>query len=171
MFAIIGGVNFVFEINDFQGLFKSCLHVLDTSIGNYDFKIYETIDSYWLTIFGQCYTIAVVVTFNILVLNLIIAILSNTYQMFDTKSSGLFLSKILQSRDEMRFDENYGSFLLTMTPLNCIVLPFVPYGMIKKPSPVHYGPPVLCVHCHLLHLLLTWKYFDDSICLSKVPYY
>jgi hypothetical protein len=52
MFAIIGGVNFVFEIGDFQGLFKSCLHVLDTSIGNYDFKIYETIDSYWLTIFG-----------------------------------------------------------------------------------------------------------------------
>lgn len=135
MFAIIGGVNFVFEIGDFQGLFKSCLHVLDTSIGNYDFKIYETIDSYWLTIFGQCYTIAVVVTFNILVLNLIIAILSNTYQMFDTKSSGLFLSKILQSRDEMRFDENYGSFLLTMTPLNCIVLPFVPYAMIRKPSP------------------------------------
>lgn len=34
----------------------------------------------------------------------------------------------------MRFDENYGAFLLTMTPLNCIVLPFVPYGLIKKPS-------------------------------------
>jgi|APSaa5957512535_1039671.scaffolds.fasta_scaffold20972_4 hypothetical protein len=55
--------------------------------------------------------------------------------MFDTKSSGLYLSKILQSRDEMKFDENYGAFLLTMTPLNCIVLPFVPYAMINKPSP------------------------------------
>jgi hypothetical protein len=76
----------------------------------------------------------VVITFNILVLNLIIAILSNTYQMFDTKSSGLYLSKILQSRDEMEFDDNYGAFLLTMTPLNCIVLPFVPYALFNKPS-------------------------------------
>jgi len=46
--------------------------------------------------------------------------------MFDTKSTGLYLSKILMSRDEMQFDENYGAFLLTMAPLNCIVLPFVP---------------------------------------------
>ena len=34
----------------------------------------------------------------------------------------------------MKFDENYGAFLLTMTPLNCIVLPFVPYAIFVKPS-------------------------------------
>jgi hypothetical protein len=54
--------------------------------------------------------------------------------MFDTKSAGLYLSKILNSRDEMTFDENYGGFLLTMTPLNLVVLPFVPYALFNKPS-------------------------------------
>lgn len=101
--------------------------VLDASIGNYDFEIFNIIknnDS--LIIFGDVYIIGIVVTFNILILNLIIAILSNTYNMFDTKSTGLYLSKILMARDEMQFDENYGAFLLTMAPLNCIVLPFVP---------------------------------------------
>ena len=63
-----------------------------------------------------------------------IAILSNTYQLFDTKSNGLFLSKILTSRDEMAFDENYGAFLLTMSPINLVVLPFVPYAIFNKPS-------------------------------------
>lgn len=76
----------------------------------------------------------IVITFNILILNLIIAILSNTYNQFDTKSTGLYLSKILNARDDMIFDENYGAFLLTMSPLNIVVLPFVPYAMFKKPS-------------------------------------
>lgn len=53
MFAIIGGVNFVFVLDGFQGLFKCSLFVLDASIGNYDFGLFEEIDdNYWLTIFG-----------------------------------------------------------------------------------------------------------------------
>jgi len=68
----------------------------------------------------------IVVTFNILILNMIIAILSNTYNMFDSKASGLYLSKILNARDDMTYDKNYGAFLLVMAPMNIIVLPFVP---------------------------------------------
>jgi hypothetical protein len=88
-----------------------------------------------MIIFGDFYTIAIVVTFNILILNLIIAILSNTYNQFDTKSTGLYLSKILNARDEMTFDEHYGAILLSMTPLNVGVLPFVPMALFKQPSP------------------------------------
>jgi len=102
MFAIIGNINFLFDLKEFNGLFESCLTVLDASIGNYDFKLYASIKGNdFLVIFGDFYVIAIVVTFNILILNLIIAILSNTYNMFDTKSTGLYLSKILQARDDM----------------------------------------------------------------------
>jgi hypothetical protein len=127
MFAIIGNINFLFDLKEYHGLFESCLTVLDASIGNYDFNLYNSIEGKeFLQIFGDFYIIAIVVTFNILILNLIIAILSNTYNMFDTKSIGLYLSKILQARDDMEFDENYGALLLCMAPLNFIVLPFVP---------------------------------------------
>lgn len=109
--------------------------MLDASIGNYSFGLYKAIvNNDQLVVLGDLYTIAIVVCFNILILNLIIAILSNTYNMFDTKSTGLYLSKILNSRDEMTFDENYGAFLLTMTPLNLVVLPFVPYALFNKPT-------------------------------------
>lgn len=113
----------------------SCITVLDATIGNYDFDMYKSIkSSESLIIFGDVFTMAIVITFNILILNLIIAILSNTYNMFDTKSTGLYLSKILNARDDMTFDENYGAFLLAMTPMNVVVLPFVPIALFSKPS-------------------------------------
>jgi len=135
MFAIVGNLNFVFDLTKFSGLFESCLTVLDASIGNYDFNLFKTImNNEFLVYFGDVFIMAIVITFNILILNLIIAILSNTYNMFDTKSTGLYLSKILNARDDMTFDKNYGAFLLVMAPLNVVVLPFVPYALMKKPS-------------------------------------
>jgi len=136
MFGIIGNLNFMVYLQQEYGqLFGSVLTVLDASIGNYSFDLFKGIENNdQLVIIGDIYVIAIVICFNILILNLIIAILSNTYNMFDTKSAGLYLSKILNSRDEMTFDENYGGFLLTMTPLNLVVLPFVPYALFNKPS-------------------------------------
>lgn len=133
MFAIIGNVNFVQVMRQYEGMFESSLTVLDASIGNYQFSEFDLLAGN-LQVFGDIFTAAIVITFNILILNLIIAILSNTYNQFDTKSTGLYLSKILNARDEMTADENYGSFLLTMSPLNIVVLPFVPYALFKKPS-------------------------------------
>lgn len=137
MFGIVGNLNFLLDLPDNYGqLFTSILTVLDASIGNYSFELYAGIvNNSFLTLFGDIYAIIIVICFNILILNLIIAILSNTYNMFDTKSAGLYLSKILNSRDEMAFNENYGAFLLCMIPLNMVNLPFVPYAIFKKPSP------------------------------------
>ena len=134
MFAIIGNANFVFDLTEYKGFFESVLTVLDASIGNYDFGLFEQIDKDFLARFGDIYVMAIVVVFNILILNLIIAILSNTYQQFDQKATGLYLSKILNARDYMAFNENYGAFLLIMAPMNIVILPFVPFAMFMKPN-------------------------------------
>ena len=76
--------------------------------------------------------------FNILLLNLIIAILANTYNIFDARSNGLYLSKILVSRDEMVYDESYGSFLAAIPPTNVVQLPFIPAALSFR-----YNSPVL----------------------------
>lgn len=44
MFAIIGNINFLFDLKEYHGLFESCLTVLDASIGNYDFGLYNSIE-------------------------------------------------------------------------------------------------------------------------------
>ena len=70
--------------------------------------------------------IILILIFNILLLNFIVAILSNTYNIFDNRSNGLYLSKILSTRDELNYDEYYGAFLSAMPPINLIQLPFIP---------------------------------------------
>ena len=137
MFTIIGNMNFLTTMYLFKNMFKSFDTVLDISVGNYSFEIYKDLpvpNSDLLNVFGIIYTIAIVITFNILIMNLLIAILANTYNMFETKSLGLYLSKILNSRDELTYDENYGAFLLAMIPLNFVVLPILPMAILTKPS-------------------------------------
>jgi len=52
--------------------------------------------------------------------NLIIALLSKTYNMFDSRSNGLFLKKILSKRDELIDDDSCGSFLVSLPPIDLL---------------------------------------------------
>ena len=101
MFVCIGNLNFLFYCEDLSTPFDSFITMVDGSMGNYDFGIFEGIDDELIRNTGKVYLLISIVIFTILILNLIIAILSNTYNIFDPKSNGLYLSKILATRDEM----------------------------------------------------------------------
>lgn len=73
---------------------------------------------------------SVVILFNIVLFNLIVALLAHTFNIFDENSNGLFLTKILETRDELLYDESYGSFLSALPPFNSIQIPFVPVAII-----------------------------------------
>ena len=88
--------------------------------------------------FGEIYVILIVITFSILLMNLMLAILANTYNIFETKSNGLYLSKILSTRDELTYDYSYGAFLSAMPPLNIIQFGFIPMSLYLR-----YGSPML----------------------------
>ena len=109
----------------------------------------------------------IVITFKILILNLIIAILSNTYNMFDTKSTGLYLSKILNSRDDLAFDENYGACLLQMAPLNLLVYPFNLFAIFKKPSPALNYFAIIIQYSMLIVIICLFYMIG---CLLLIPF-
>lgn len=137
MFAIVGCTNFLYDLPEFSGLFQAAVSVINYSIGRYDFilfEVYSSKEDSVIKFFGDFYVIGIVVIFYILLLNLMIAILSNTYNLFESKSSGLYLSKILRAREDMAYNENYGAFLLGIVPINLIMLPFVPFALVFKPS-------------------------------------
>jgi hypothetical protein len=106
---------------------------MDSSMGNYDFGVMAQIENPQFRLVGDIYLLLVVITFTILILNLVIAILSNTYNKNDPKSKGLYLSKILNTRDELKYDQQYGSFLSSLVPFNILTIPFVPLA-IRNPS-------------------------------------
>ena len=122
----------MYDIPDFENIFTSSLTVINASIGNYDFEMFNNVNDPAMKSFGQIFMLIVIICFNLILLNLIIAILGNTYNMYDTKSNGLYLTEILSKRDELIYDDNYGAFLTTIPPINAIVLPFLPFGLILR---------------------------------------
>lgn len=69
-------------------------------------------------------------------INTLIAALANTYSLFEHGSQGLYLSKILMSRDELTYDKNYGAFLASQPPFNFPLIFFIPFALyLKKDSP------------------------------------
>ena len=43
MFALVGNINFMFALEEFQGFFESILTIFNASMGNYDLAIYNKI--------------------------------------------------------------------------------------------------------------------------------
>lgn len=101
-------------------MFESIITVIDASLGNYEIRIFNECESENMAVFGKIYMMSIIVMFNILLMNLIIAILANTYSRFESGSTGLYLSKILSTRDETEYDKNYGAFLSSVPPINCV---------------------------------------------------
>ena len=112
---------------------SAILTVVDASLGSFVFTLNDpseegeegsdsmtSSNSQFLPNLYIIWVILAVVIFNMILINLIIAILANTYNIFDQRSSGLYLSKILMSRDEMNYDINFGAFLCSLPPLNLI---------------------------------------------------
>jgi hypothetical protein len=120
MFSIVGNLNLLIYLNNFKDFFSSILTVIDTAVGNYSFDAFQVIPDSDLQLLAILFTMCIVVAFNILMMNLIIAILANTYNIFDSRSNGLYLSKILVSRDEMIYDPCYGCFLSSLPPINLV---------------------------------------------------
>ena len=120
MFSIVGNINFLYDIFEFESMFDSVLTVIDASLGNYDIAIFDKLEDENMQTFGKIYMICIIVMFNILLMNLIVAILANTYSTYESGSTGLYLSKILSTRDEVEYDANFGAFLSAMPPINLI---------------------------------------------------
>lgn len=112
--------------------------VIDTSIGNYDLQMYNAVNRADQRLMGQWITISAVLIFNILLMNLIIAVLTNTYSIFDGRSNGLYLAKILASRDELIYDRYFGAFLCPIPIINLIQIPVLPIAIVLP-----YGNPLL----------------------------
>lgn len=161
MFSIVGNLNFVEELKEFSTYFQSVLTIIDTSLGNYDLEIYDQVHDHTLKSIGEFLTIFIVTVFNIIMMNFIISILANTYNIFDNKSNGLFLSKILSSRDEMFYDESYGAFLTHFPPINLIQVPAIPFALVlrQKHPLLHKINRIVNRTQYIMLMLLVYVYY------------
>ena len=132
MCALIGNLNFGLQMEEFETLLTSALTITNATLGNFDIKTFDQIVDPQKRQYGQLFMLCAIVFLNMMLLNFIVAILANTYNLFDLRSNGLYLSEILNTRDDLIYDDNYGSFLSSVPPINIIQIPFIPLAMILK---------------------------------------
>ena len=138
MFTLIGQINFGFDLKDYKNLWLAFIKVLKTSIGGYEFDKYKDFadnDKYQTKlILSDLFTFAVVSSCRILLLNIVIAFLTNSYMRYKMNSKGIYLTKIIGSRSSQASDPHYGCYLANLTPADFVLIPFIPYAMLRKPS-------------------------------------
>lgn len=133
MFTLVGNLNFMLYLSEYDGFFLSIIKVINISIGNFKILEYKSyLAQTDLKVVEIILTLSIAVTYFVVLSNLLIAMLANTYNIFNDRSNGLYLSKLLIVRDELLSDHTFGAFLAGIPPLNFLQVPFIPFAMSKS---------------------------------------
>ena len=134
MFVVIFNLLFMNYSQNYSTLFSSLVTIFNAGVGNFSYNDFDNIPDIRLAVFGKLFLVILIVVFLILMLNLIIAILTNVSNTYENLSTGLFLSKILSTREQLESDEYYGAFISAATPFNIFIIPFIPFALSMQKS-------------------------------------
>jgi len=101
--------------------------LFEASLGQWDLSIFDTlhIGPY----VGKIYMIIVLMMNLVLLLNLIIAILSNTYTIFAPRSLALYYDGVIDNIAMYKYSKAFGALICGSPPFNLTMLPFLPFFM------------------------------------------
>lgn len=105
--------------------FLTSLKFFNAILTNYNFDEYELDESiHYNNDFGVIFMLFFIVITAILLMNLIIAIITNIYNTLKEDSLGVYLDDIVRKRPLMLYDKYYSGMVSLPFPLNVISFPF-----------------------------------------------
>ena len=119
------------ELEEYENFLDTFIMLFQSSLGAWpDFAIYDTlhIGKY----VGIFFHICVLVMNLILLLNLIIAILSGTFGIFEPLSLALYYDGVIEAIPMYKYSKTYGALIVSFPPVNALVLPFSPLFLVMK---------------------------------------
>lgn len=131
VFACVGNLLFS-DTTSYETFYEACKTLFDAALANYDFDDFS--DSSKSEYLGIAYLVIFIVLNNILLLNLLIAILSSTYAQLEDTKLVLYINEILKLRSSMEYDKRCSALVSTFPPWNVIALLFSPFIMFSKNS-------------------------------------
>ena len=117
------------EVHDFHNLSFIIYNYIESSLGNWDLTIYDDTTEYdeplvFLKHIGRIYHLIFLVVNLVLMLNFIIAILSDTYANYIELKNGLYYNELVMIFPYQDWDDRYGCLVCAQPPFNFIV-PFI----------------------------------------------
>jgi len=125
MFICVGYLLFT-ELQAFQSLFSVFMIFLDSGLGNWSLHVYDTIDPEMVPtlhnqrghviepdagnvkIVGRVYHVVFLLINAVILLNMLVGILGNTYAYFNETSHGLYYDVLLQNFPLYQYHDSYG---------------------------------------------------------------
>ncbi len=120
-FAMVASIYLPYSIVEHRALYRSIVTLFQTSIGVFDIN---TMNS---EMKAEIFTFIYVIVFNILLLNLLIAILTQVYTTIDEEADTLYVNNIVDLYALYAPHEEYGSLICAYPPFNFL------FGLICLP--------------------------------------
>ena len=128
---IFGGRIAFIEFYEFRSFNSTFIFLFDALLGNYEFSVFDN-SQYGLGAYGKIYLIVYLTLSNIVLLNFLIAILSDTYSHLNEKKQGLYLQQVIYIKQTLIKDKHYSSLVFNFAPFNIILIPVAPFLLIKQ---------------------------------------
>lgn len=115
------------ELPEYSNLGESIKIMFLSSVGNFEYDTYiplKDVDPY----VGYVFITAFMIMISIMLLNFLIAILSNIYSELNNVKNGLYLRRVIHLRKLYNYDSLYSSIVFTPPPFNLfslVIMPFV----------------------------------------------
>lgn len=97
------------ELKIYQSFFDSTIILLESALGQWDMSIYETLSIGKYV--GVLYHLFFLLMNLVMLLNLIIAILSNVYNVYEPMSLALYYDGVIESIPMFKYSKEFGSLV------------------------------------------------------------
>ena len=155
-FACVGILSFG-NLKEYTDLNTTLVMFFESSLGNWDFSIYEdesmSLGKKW---YGILFHMTVLLVNMLLLLNLVIAIMSDTYSAFATVKLGLFSQGIIEAIPSYKNDKHYGFLISAFPPFNLLTMLCLPFMLcIKNRKKKDAFNMTICKICYLPVMFFT----------------
>ena len=133
MVFVSAGSWMFYNYSDFSSdNWRGFLYLFSASLGNFDFSLFTQDQTYIRKEYGWIYLILFLIITSIVLINFLIAILSNKYSEMQGKRKILYNKKILEIKQVQTDDKYYSCLISSFVPLNVLMIPFVPFIIFCK---------------------------------------
>ena len=186
IYVFVGSIFFV-TTDEFDSYEHGFLFLFQSMLGSFNFDFYDDADSQLVPGYiSKVYMMSYLIVTMIVLLNMLIAILSDVYVELQGRSKQLYLTNVIKTSHILGYDKYYSSLVAMPAPFNVLLLPLYPWIIRKKRSLNRFlvyccYVPALCIVIIIFsitsliytipaYLILLWCQFTKSLrsCLNGV---
>ena len=113
------------DISSFSSFKSSMITLFGSGLGNFDFTIFDSITNF-SPVVGYIFLAIYLLTSMIMLINFLIAILSNTYGILTLQNNALYLKEVILLRQRYAYEKHFSSLVSAFVPLNLASLALFP---------------------------------------------